>query len=179
MASPANTDSYRQSLLNANTLSASRNHNPVNYFSTVSLRTGAIAGIIGSLTIMLFLAMLTVSATMDLWFAPRFISSALIGESAWTGTFPIILGTVVHLLVGSLYGVIFAFAMPRMPRAFWFVAGIIYGVGLWAIAAYTLPALAQTDMMSDQLYTNALVVSHIVFGITLGIAGSFFGDVQQ
>ncbi|MEL7433979.1 MAG: hypothetical protein AAFN11_08520, partial [Chloroflexota bacterium] len=82
-------------------------------------------------------------------------------------------------LVGSLYGVIFAFAMPRMPRAFWFVAGIIYGVGLWAIAAYTLPALAQTDMMSDQLYTNALVVSHIVFGITLGIAGSFFGDVQQ
>ncbi|MEL6408182.1 MAG: hypothetical protein AAFR81_27705 [Chloroflexota bacterium] len=52
-------------------------------------------------------------------------------------------------------------------------------MGLWAIAAYTLPALAQTDMMSDQLYTNALVVSHIVFGITLGIAGSFFGDVQQ
>lgn len=170
---------YREMMLEATRSSKVEAQTPENYFSTLSVRTGAIAGFIGAIVIIIALTAIAFPASMDLWLAPRFIASIFLGESAFIGVFPIILGTVIHILLGTVYGAVFAVAIPRLPRAFWFVAGLIYSIGLWGVAAYILPTIAQTNMMTDLAYTNALIISHILFGITLGIAGSFFGDIQS
>ena len=170
---------YREMLLEANAAARTNAQTPVNYFSVLTVKTGAVAGLIGAIIVMNVIAILTVSMTMDLWLAPRFISSVFLGEAAWAGMLPVIPGTIIHLILGTLYGAGFAFITPRIPRAFWFVPGIIYSMILWAIAAYTLPLLSQSSMMNDTLFTNALILSHIIFGIVLGIAGSFFGKNES
>ncbi len=170
---------YREMMMEATQSSKAEAQTPENYFSTLSVRTGAIAGFIGAIVIIVALSAIAFPASMDLWLAPRFIASVFLGESAFIGTFPILLGTVIHLFLGTTYGAVFAVAIPRLPRAFWFVAGLIYSIGLWGIAAYILPTIAQTSMMNDLAYTNALIISHILFGITLGIAGSFFGTNES
>ncbi|MEM9950139.1 MAG: hypothetical protein AAF846_00955 [Chloroflexota bacterium] len=151
---------------------------PQSYFSRLSVRTGAIAGFIGSVAIMIAISAITIPATMEIWLAPRFIASIFLADAAWVGIFPIVLGTVIHLITGTLYGALLALITPRIPRAFWFVIAILYSIGIWAIAAYTLPNLSQSPMMNTLPYINALLISHVIFGIVLGIAGSFFGDTQ-
>lgn len=167
--------SYHEMMVEANSTPLTKAQTPENYFSVLPVKIGALSGLIGAVAIMIIIGLLTIPASMQTYFAPRFIASTILGEAAWAGTFPIVLGTIIHLLAGAAFGAIFAYVIPRLPRAFWFVAGIIFGMIIWAVAAITLPLLAETDAMNASLYTNALIISHIIFGITLGVAGSLFG----
>lgn len=148
---------------------------PANYFSELPVRIGAFAGLMGSVTIIAILAGLTVSGGEDVWTAPRAIASAFLGEGAATGFFPVILGTIVHLISGTMYGALFAYVTPRMPRAFWVVTGMMFGVAIWVIALIGLPVFIEPVQISETTYFNVLLISHIVFGLVLGIAGALYG----
>ncbi|MEO1288705.1 MAG: DUF6789 family protein [Chloroflexota bacterium] len=165
------------------TTTSSSNMTPANYFSTMPVRTGIIAGIIGSVGIIFAITVLALATSLDPFLSPRFIASVILRDGAWAtgagGTLAIAVGTLMHLAAGAFYGAVFAFAMPKMPRGFWFVAGLIFGVVIWGIAAVALPILAPANEIQPIVYTNAQIISHLVFGITLGIAGSFFGDIQS
>ena len=76
-----------------------------------------------------------------------------------------------------MYGAIFAMVMPRLrvPRPFWILVGLLYGVVIWVIAAVGLPMLVQTLDVNPTTYFSVLLISHILFGLTLGFAGAFYG----
>ncbi len=183
--SELNQASYRESISKAVSNSKEQAQTPKDYFSVLPVRIGIIAGIIGAFGIIAVITILALIAGYDIWLSPRFIASVILRDAAWSagamGIFAITLGTLMHLFSGAIYGAIFAYIMPKMPRGFWFVAGIIFGVAIWGIAVIGIPLLTPTPMneISTLSYTNALIMSHVIFGITLGVAGSFFGDIQS
>lgn len=153
---------------------------PANYFSDLPVRTGIIAGMIGSVAIIVVIGLLAVAAGQDPMLSPRIISSVILGEGAFSGFLPIIVGTIMHFGAGAIYGAIFAFAVPRMPRGFWFVAALVFSMLIWGIAAVVLPIIANTPPeLTTIQYTNAQIVSHLTYGITLGFAAAFFGNVTS
>ena len=152
---------------------------PENYYSELPVRFGVLFGVLGSLLIMAFIAVLTTTVSADIWQSPRFIASVLMGSGAATGIFPIILGTVIHLASGAAYGAIFAWITPRMPRPFWIVTGLLYGLAIWVIAVLALPLLVEPVGISQTAYFNALIISHVVFGINLGLGGAAGGLMAE
>ncbi|MEL6526680.1 MAG: DUF6789 family protein [Chloroflexota bacterium] len=153
---------------------------PANYFSDLPVRTGVIAGMVGSVAIIVVIGLLAVLSGQDPMLSPRIISSVILGEGAFTGPLPIIVGTAMHFAAGAAYGAIFAFAVPRMPRGFWFVAALVFSMLIWGIAAVLLPILANTPPeLTTIQYTNAQIISHLTYGITLGFAAAFFGNVTS
>lgn len=156
---------------------------PENYFGTLPLSTGIIAGIVGALGIIVVIGILALATGRDPFLSARFIASIILGESAWAtdggASLAIIVGTTLHIIVGAIYGAVFAIVMPKMPRGFWFVAGILYAVLLWGISAVVLPLITPENQIDALAYTNAAITSHLVYGIILGIAGSFFGTVTS
>lgn len=150
---------------------------PANYFARLPISFGIIFGLVGALLIMGVIAILTLAGSEDLGRSPRIIASIFLGENATTGLLPVVLGTVIHLMSGAMYGAIFAVVMSRLhvPRPLWILVGLLYGVAIWVIAAFGLPMLVQTFDVNSATYFSVLLISHILFGLTLGFAGAFNG----
>jgi len=167
--------SYREMMSSVSGIDKAEDRMPENYLSDLPIIVGMVAGVIGSFAIIAVITLLALAAGQDIFLSPRVIASVILGDSAFTGALPIVVGTVMHIGAGIFYGALFAFAMPKMPRAFWFVAGIIFSVVIWGIAAFLLPFLIPENQIAPNVYTNALIISHITYGITLGLAGSAYG----
>jgi hypothetical protein len=136
---------------------------------------GIVAGLFGSLAIIAIIAVLTRVANMDIWFSPRTIASVLFRESAAAGLAPIIVGTLIHFASGAAYGALFARLSPRLPAAFWIVAGLIFGVGIWVVAILALPLAIVPVGVDPREYFDVLLISHLLYGLVLGIAGTLYG----
>lgn len=157
------------------------NNVPKNYFSKLPLTYGAFAGLMGSFAIMAVVAVMALAAGTDIFLSPRIIASAVMGANAETGVLAIIVGTIIHLISGTVYGAIFAAIVPRIPRGFYFVAGILFGVAIWAIAAIGLPFFISDEIggVSDVAYFNVLIIAHVSYGIFLGTAGALHGYIGR
>jgi hypothetical protein len=152
---------------------------PANYYSKLTKRVGAIAGIIGAIAIILVITPLAVAAGENPMLSPIVISSVVLREAAADSALLAgIIGTALHIVAGALYGIIFAALMPRMPRALWFVAGVVFGLAIWAFAALAVPPFIPFEGLGIEptLYFSALIISHVVYGAVLGLAGSFYGQ---
>ena len=81
-------------------------------------------------------------------------------------------GTVAHLAVSGIYGVVFALLFaallrlrPSLQRFGW-LAGIVYGLFLFAFARGILFAALPSDML--QFTAVQLLVGHLIYGLLLG-----------
>lgn len=150
---------------------------PKNYFSELPIPVGAFAGFMGSIAIMAVVGIVAIVTGTDVWLSPRYIGSALLGAAAWEGVAGIVVGTIIHLVSGVVYGAIFAFIMPKMPRAFWSVAGVLFGLAIWVIAAVGLPMFlnAEAGGITSIQYFTGLIIAHVTYGLFLGVAGSLYG----
>lgn len=138
------------------------------------VRAGILAGIAGSLSIVVVITGILILNGEDLFAAARMIASVVYGAEA-TGAFPIVLGTMIHLATGAVLGAIFARLMPRMYRNLWIVAGLMYGVLAWIVSTFLiLPILAPT-MISGMTNVYVLLLAHVIYGMMLGIAGGSYG----
>lgn len=180
MSEASEQKSYQEVLSEANAQAANSVQTPLNYFSDLPLRTGIIAGIVGSVGIIVVIGLLALATGRDPFLSPQVISSVILGASAFDGgILPTIVGTIMHFGAGAIYGAIFALVVPKMPRGFWFVAGLVYAMLIWGIAALALPLLLPPNEIPPLDYTNAQIVSHLTYGITLGVAGAYFGNITS
>ncbi|RMF80426.1 MAG: hypothetical protein D6737_08055 [Chloroflexi bacterium] len=146
-----------------------------NYESDLSLQGGIIGGLIGAVAVIAVVTVLIVSTGEELFIAPRTIASVFFRENAFTGTLPIIVGTVLHIFIGATEGAIFAMITPRLPRPFWIVAGIVFGIASWLVASFVLVPLVAPLMSSTAGYLNILLLGHLAYGFVLGLAGALYG----
>jgi uncharacterized membrane protein YagU involved in acid resistance len=111
----------------------------------------------------------------DIFTAARMIATVVYGPEVETGVTPIIVGTLIHLLTGGIFGAVFAWIMPRLPRGIWVVAGLIYGEAVWLISTFILlPIVAPLITTADANF-NVLLIGHVIYGLVLGIAGGTYG----
>ena len=84
-----------------------------------------------------------------------------------------LVGTVAHLAVSAIYGVIFALALaiigrlwPQTSKLSW-ILGAIYGLTLWLVAEFiVLPAVDSPLQMIQPVH---FALAHLVYGLTLGL----------
>lgn len=143
----------------------------------LSLREGAFSGFVGALGIILVVTAIIVSNGYSWFLAPRLIASAIYGSEVM-GFMPILLGTAIHLVTGTLLGVAFAFVMPPIYRTMWMVAGLIFGIAAWgASTLLILPIIApgMLDVAGGTADRGVLLIAHVVYGFILGMAGATNG----
>ncbi len=146
-----------------------------NYESKLTVLAGITAGVFGSLSIMVVVAGILVLGGRDIFTAARLIATVVYGPDAAVGIAPIIVGTVIHLITGGGLGAIFAIVVPRLPRAFWMVAGLVYGLAAWLASTFIILPVIAPPMIAADANINVLLFAHVVYGFVIGIAGTGYG----
>ena len=154
------------------------------------LRWG-VAGMIGGAVVAMFAMVASVTYQHHGFFTPLFHISALFGSpdammrSAaeamagnrfWFSAGPAVLGLLIHVVTGAMFGIGFAFLARRLPRIVLVPAGAMYGLAVFVMSAFVgLPLAAKatgsgatiSDMASMVGYAT-FAVEHMMFGLVLG-----------
>lgn len=137
---------------------------------------GALAGLGGGLAMTIVAALLTSALDQDLWLQPKVIASLVLGPSASEAAGfvlgPVVLGLLIHLLVATLLGVVFARFMhhiARLPSDFGVpeVAGVVFGLLIWAVAYFVVLPVVAPGLLG--IYAPALLIQHLVYGASTGL----------
>lgn len=137
-------------------------------------RVGALSGFVGSLGIIAIVTLIVAITGNDLFTAPRVIASVIYGEEV-SGFFPVVVGTGIHLITGTVLGLVFAIIMPPIYRTMWMVAGLIFGFLAFIVSALVVLPLIDPVVMASEANYFVLLVAHMVYGFALGIVGSTYG----
>ncbi|HGY08755.1 MAG TPA: hypothetical protein ENK37_01685, partial [Oceanithermus profundus] len=72
-----------------------------------SLPENLVLGLIASVPMGMVAMMLALVAGMGFFEPLRLIASALLGEAALSGVFPIVLGAMLHMMTGAVMGLVY------------------------------------------------------------------------
>lgn len=134
------------------------------------VRSGALAGLAGGAAMAASSMLLASLYRLDVWFQWKAIASLAMGPAALAqfgfAALPVFAGLLIHLAVSVLLGVLIAFAsrrLLRLPSDYGApaVAGLVFGLMLWLLAFFALPAIA--PVMAG-VYAPAFILQHIVYG---------------
>jgi hypothetical protein len=155
---------------------------------------GAVAGVIASLVMAMY-AMGAAWAKDTGFFTPLYHIASLWADQdammksmmanmeagdAFTFVFDTaLLGAVIHMMTGAMYGAIFGLAVSklRLGTALLTGLGIVYGALVFAVSAWIgLPIAAALFDSGDQIKNMAemagwgtFVIEHLIFGLVLGL----------
>jgi len=85
---------------------------------------------------------------------------------------PPAVGWVMHFLIGTvLWGTLFAWLDPTIPREGHWLKGILFAVGAWLVMMIVLMPMAGAGFFATHLGIMALVMTlilHVIYGLVLG-----------
>lgn len=130
---------------------------------------GAIAGLGGGLAMIAAAALLTGASGGDVWLEPREIAAPLVGMGSPAG---VALGTLLHFLIAGLLGAVFGIVKRRVLRlpsdyGVPVVAGLSYGIMLWAIAYFVVLPVLNPALLDT--YAPSFVIQHMIYGVVTGM----------
>ena len=141
------------------------------YQTKVRLTAGLLAGFISALSIIVVVTAGLVLTGSDIWTAARLIATSLFGDTAAGGGWlAVILGTLIHLLTGTLFGGLFAAFVPRLPANVYVVAGILYGLLVWIVMGLVVLPVSARLLVASSGNLIMLLFAHVIYGFVLGIA---------
>lgn len=140
------------------------------YQTKVRLTAGLLAGFISALSIIAVVTTILMLTGNDIWTAARLIATSVLGDAIGSGWLPVVAGTAIHLLTGTLFGGLFAAFVPRMPANVYVVAGIIYGLLVWMVMGLVVLPLGAQLLVASSVNVAMLLFAHVIYGFVLGIA---------
>lgn len=163
---------------------------------TAAAARGAVGGMIAGAAMAMVAMVASVTYQHHGFFTPLFHISALLGspdammtsvakamagQRFWFSFGPALLGMVIHMMTGAMFGVAYAFVALRIPKSLTLVSGMVYGVVVFAVAAFVgLPIAGKvTDTgsvisdMPKMVGWATFVFEHLVFGMTLALVLAF------
>ncbi len=146
-----------------------------NYESRFPIQASFLAGLGGALSIMVVVTGILLLSGNDIWTAVRLIATSVYGPEAGNGFTPILVGTILHLVTGTVLGSLFARIMPQGPRGMFIMAGIAYGVVAWAVSTFMILPIIAPLLVATNVNISVLLIAHISYGFTLGLAGAGYG----
>lgn len=107
----------------------------------------------------------------------RSATEAMSGNRFWFAAGPALLGLVIHMMTGAMYGIGFALLARRLPRSVLVPAGAAYGLAVFVTSAFVgLPASAKVtgsgstiSGMAGMVGWATFAVEHLMFGVVLGM----------
>lgn len=154
---------------------------------------GAVVGVLASVVMAMY-AMVAAWAKDTGFFTPLYhIASLWISQDSMMSSMkdgmggdafhfefrPALLGAVIHMMTGAMYGALFAVAISRLAlgAAVLSLAGLVWGGLVFLISAFIgLPVAAALFNSGDQITNMAEMagwgtfdVEHLLYGLTLGV----------
>jgi uncharacterized membrane protein YagU involved in acid resistance len=168
-------------------MSTSTTAQPLN----ATVTRGAVSGMIAGAVMAMFAMVASVAYQDHGFFTPLFHISALFGSPDammrsvaeamarnrfWLTAGPAVLGLVIHMMTGAMFGIGFAFLARRLPRAALVPAGALYGLAVFVMSAFVgLPVAAKVTGSGTTISDMASMVGwvtfaaeHVMFGLVLG-----------
>ncbi len=153
---------------------------------------GAATGMIGGAVMAMFAMIVSLTFQHHGFFTPLFhisalfgspdammrsASEAMAGSKFWFSASPAVLGLLIHMVTGAMFGVGFAFIARRLPRAALVPSGVAYGLAVFVVSAFVgLPVAAKITRsgttisdMASMVGWVTFAVEHLVFGLVLGV----------
>jgi hypothetical protein len=182
-----------QTMTNTATLTVQR---PVSDRKQVirSARTGVVVGVIGSLMMAGYAMIASATYQHNGFFTPLYhIASTFVSpkslmtsmQKAMTGTTfyvsfgAAVLGAMLHMMIGAMYGAPFAVvaARARLRGATLIAAGAVWGAVVFAMSSFVgLPLAAKIFDSGDQITHMArmvgygtFLIEHVIFGMTVAL----------
>lgn len=137
-----------------------------------ALKAGAVAGLIAGAVFMMMEMGLVATAGDSPWGPPRMIAAIAMGEGVLPppATFDLMIlmaAMAVHLMLSIVIGVVFALVARRFGLVMAVVAGAVVGLGLYVVNFYGFTAIFPWFAMARNMIS---IVSHIAFGVVLGLS---------
>lgn len=133
---------------------------------------GALAGIFAAILMIGSLMVYSSSIGAGVWMPLKTLAALVYGvEALVEGPAAIVTGAGIQLVLSVLLGILFGLATSRRTSTILAMsAGVAVGVAIWALMElYVLPILDPTMAARIALMPVAYFVSHVLFGIGLGL----------
>ncbi len=133
---------------------------------------GAVAGMIGGVAIMIVMMIAAASRWHSIWVGlkipvyPFFPDRALLP----TPDAPlVVLGLILHLAIGSLWGVLFGIVSFGLPRKATIGAGLLLGAVTWLVMSYVVLPLSGAGLITRATPVPIAIIEHVIFGLAVGL----------
>lgn len=141
------------------------------------IKIGIIAGVTGAILMAMWSMGYAAAQGLGLFLPLRLIAATFFGVEALVGGAGVLLtGMMLHFVTASAWGVLFALLLPRdAGYAVSLLAGAAYG-GIVVLVVMTyaiLPALDQVMRERVELTWFSWVVTHLIYGVVLGLLTPF------
>lgn len=130
----------------------------------------AIWGLVAGIVMAVVTMMITAVMGMGLWAMPMMIAAILLGPSAMMGAGAgvILLGLMMHMVLSMMFGIAYGVVVNLCTHEF-LATAIVMSLFLWLMNFYALDLIVPGARTMAQIEPIWLaIVSHLVFGITLG-----------
>jgi hypothetical protein len=134
---------------------------------------GVVAGIAGGLAITLVMLIAAAAGGRDIWMTFKFAAAPLLGDRAMLPGFDagaVLLGTVCHLAVSIVWGVLFALLAYGLSRGATVIAGAVFGIVVWIGMFYVVMPIVGLGRGGESQPVAFAILEHVVFGVVTGIA---------
>jgi hypothetical protein len=132
------------------------------------LKAGAVAGILGAATMLGVLAIVQpLSGLSPAWLLRQIGGIILQASNPSGGDAPVRLaGLSLHVLLGSLLGILYAASQQRIPAHGMLVVGIFYGLMLWVVGGLLAGSLFAGPLRAA-LRSWSWLLSNLMYGLCL------------
>jgi hypothetical protein len=155
---------------------------------------GAVAGLVGSIIMAMYAMLAAATYQHNGFFTPMYhIASTFIAPDTmmtsmhnamaghtFTFTFgPALLGAIIHMMVGAIYGAVFGMLVrfAHISGSTVLIAGLVWGLIVFAFDSWIgLPIAAAVFGAGDPIRNMATIVGyptflveHVIFGATVGL----------
>jgi len=126
---------------------------------------GSITGLLASVPMGMATMMLGLISGLGFTEPLRLIASALMGQAAFSGTLPLVLGLLLHMMTGAVLGILYGLLVK--PEVSTPLLGIVFGLGVWVVATISLGYVA--PIMAQNMPYWLFALAHAVYGLTLAV----------
>ncbi len=132
---------------------------------------GLLGGILGAVVMAAFAMGVSFAAGRGLWFPVKLVAAFVMGtEAIFGGISTLVLGAVTHLLIGALFGIVYAYLVPRgAKRSTALLLGVAYGALLYFGMTYAVLPRVNTLMYAG-IERDWYLAAHLLYGLTVAFA---------
>lgn len=134
---------------------------------------GALAGLIGAI-VMGSVGIIVAAVKGPTFAVPMSVLAAsAISGGGVSGSEFIVIGAVLHMIVGGIFGSIFALLLPKnAPIPGILGASLVYGLGIHLVMVYAILRPLEIVKTTARVDTWWFLSEHLVYGLTVGIVMS-------
>lgn len=138
-----------------------------------ALGEGVAAGLVAGAALSLLMTTMNLLHGQDIWMGMKTAGLPFMGERAMQPGFeagPVLVGVLCHFAVSAVWGALFAVFAYGMSRSATVGLGALWGIVVWLGMYYVvLPVVGAGDLPRN-VPVGMAVLSHVFFGLILGVA---------